>query len=338
MIFDEIFLTMTVCWPHDARRWNEVRLMHESSDSKLDFRGRVAVVTGAGGGLGRAYSHMLAQRGASVVVNDIGATVDGGVTSDDPATAVVKEILRAGGVALADRSDISDPHGAHALIDSAIATFGRVDIVVTNAGIVRRAPFGQVNAASFAAHLDVHLKGTFYVCRAAWSPMASQGHGRIVTIVSTALYGIEGVSAYASAKGGIAALTRSMSVEGAPLGIKANAVAPIAFTRMTASGPMGAVQGVKADPGLAPDRVAATVAVLAHENCPTTGETYVASGRRVARIFLGETAGLSSDDMTPELLFANWADVMDNSSYTIPEPRLEGATSLQAASGEGRSA
>ena len=312
--------------------------MHESPGSFLDFRGRVAVVTGAGGGLGRAYSLMFAQRGASVVVNDVGATVDGASTSDDPASAVVREIAQAGGTALADRSDISDPRGAHSLIDGAISTFGRVDVVVTNAGIVRRAPFGDVDAASFAAHLDVHLKGTFYVCRAAWPSMSSQGYGRIVTVVSSAIFGIEGVSAYASAKGGVAALTRSMSLEGAPLGITANAVAPVAFTRMTASGPMGAVKGLETDPGLAPDRVAATVAVLAHENCPTTGEIYLASGTRVARIFLGETAGLSSGEITPELLLTNWEAVMDVSSYSIPGPGLEGANSLQAVAGKGHDA
>jgi len=308
--------------------------MNESPDSILDFAGRVAIVTGAGGGLGRGYSSLFAQRGAMVVVNDIGAAVDGGETSEDPASAVVREITEAGGTALADRNDISDPQGAQALVDSAIGKFGRVDIVVTNAGIVRRAPFGEVDAASFAAHLDVHLKGTFYVSRAAWSPMSSQGYGRIVTIVSSALFGIEGVSAYASAKGGVAALTRSMSVEGAQFGIKANAVAPVAYTRMTASGPMGAVTGVEADPGLAPERVAATVAVLAHETCPTTGETYLASGKHVARIFLGETAGLSSDEITPELLSANWDSVTDTSSYEIPTPRQEGATSLQAVSSQ----
>jgi NAD(P)-dependent dehydrogenase (short-subunit alcohol dehydrogenase family) len=299
----------------------------------MSFAGRVAVVTGAGRGLGRAYALALADKGASVIVNDLGGALDGSPANDgaDPARAVVQEIQEAGGTATADTSDVSQPKQAHALIDLAVAAYGRLDILVSNAGIVRRKPFGMTTLDDFKDHIAVHQIGTFNICRAAWPIMCSQSYGRIVGVVSSALFGIDNVAAYASAKGGILGLAKALSIEGAEYGIKTNLIAPIAYTRMTASGRFGeSAQAVDSN-ATSPDRVAATVAVLAHEDCPTSAEIYLVSGTRVARVFFGETSGFTHDDMTAELLLSNWASVLSTESFTLPGPRPEGATSASVA-------
>jgi NAD(P)-dependent dehydrogenase (short-subunit alcohol dehydrogenase family) len=305
---------------------------------ELRFDGRVAIVTGAGRGLGRAYARLLARRGAAVIVNDIGGGVDGspGGAREDPAGTVAGEIVSDGGEALADRSDVSDPVQARALVRAATDAFGRVDIVVANAGIVRRRPFAETTVEDFDALVAVHQRGTYAVCRAAWPHMAAQGYGRIVTVISSALYGIDKSATYASAKGGVLGLSKVMAMEGADAGIRVNMLAPVASTRMTASGPAGA--RFTGNEMLSPDRVAALVAVLAHESCPTTGEMFTASGGRVARLFLGEAPGVTlGDALTPEALLANWPTVMSTDGFELPQPRLEGVTtSAEAAGSEAR--
>ncbi len=198
----------------------------------LRFDGRVAVVTGAGRGLGRAYAHLLAARGASVVVNDLGSATDGAGADEGPAHRVVAEILAAGGVASADTNSVSTTSGAEAIIAGAVEQFGRVDIVVNNAGIVRWAGMPAADADNLQSHLDVHLLGSFNVSRAAWPHMVAQGHGRIVMTTSTGMLGLPANLSYAAAKSGLIGMSRSMRISGAKHDIKTNLIAPAAFTRM----------------------------------------------------------------------------------------------------------
>ena len=227
---------------------------------------------------------------------------------------------------------MSDPVQAQALVRAAAEAYGRVDIVVANAGIVRSQPFAKTTVEDFDALVAVHQRGTYAVCRAAWPYMAAQRYGRIVTVISAALFGIDNSASYASAKGGVLGLSKVMAMEGADVGIRVNMLAPVASTRMTV--PAGA--RFAGNDMLSPDRVAALVAVLAHESCPATGEMFTASGARVARLFLGETPGVMlGEGLTPEALLANWPAVMSTDGFTVPRPRREGVTAAEAAAGSG---
>lgn len=275
----------------------------------LRFDGRVAVVTGAGRGLGRAYALLLAERGAAVVVNDLGAAIEGGGHDAGPAAAVVEEIAAAGGSAVADTSDMATEAGGAALVELAVSTFGRIDVVVNNAGIMRWAGFPDLDAADLDAHLAVHLGGTFHTMRAAWPHLAGQGYGRIVNTTSTGILGLPANTAYAAAKGGVVGLTRSAAVTGRKLGIKANLVAPAASTRM----------GGEGGPEMPPALVAPMVGYLAHEACPVSGEAYVAGAGRFQRLFIATTPGWVADG-TPSIedLVEHWDAVNDEAGYSVP--------------------
>jgi NAD(P)-dependent dehydrogenase (short-subunit alcohol dehydrogenase family) len=276
---------------------------------ELRFDGRVAIITGAGRGLGRAYAHLLAARGAAVVVNDLGGSMAGDGTDEGPASEVAAEIEATGGTAVADTLDISTPDGGQALIDHAVERFGRVDVVVNNAGIMRWAGFPKADAATLEAHLAVHVGGSFHTTRAAWPHLVEQGYGRIVMTTSTGVFGLPANLAYATAKGGVIGMARSLATAGAGHGIKVNCIAPAANTRMGDGGPAE----------MTPELVAPMVAYLAHEDCPVTGEIYAAGAGRFQRIFLAATEGyVQQGDATPEAVAAHWATIHDDASCSVP--------------------
>ena len=275
------------------------------------FEGRVAVVTGAGRGIGRAHALLLAKRGASVVVNDLGGSMEGVGADSEPASAVAAEIHAAGGVAIADTSDVSTAEGAQALVDAAKSAFRRVDILINNAGIIRWAGFPNADADNLAAHLAVHVAGSFNTARAAWPHMVEERYGRIVMTSSAGVFGLPVNLSYATAKAAVIGLTRSLSTAGAAHDILVNVIAPAATTRMasdTASEPMP------------PELVAPMVAFLAHEDCPVSGEIYSAGAGRFARIFIAETAGYvhPAPDPTIEDIAEHWAMINDETGYSVP--------------------
>ena len=251
------------------------------------FEGRVAVVTGAGRGIGRAYALLLAGRGARVVVNDLGGSMEGVGADAEPASTVAAEIVAAGGVAIADTSDVATTAGAEALVDAAVEQFGRLDILVNNAGIIRWAGFPEADADNLARHLAVHVGGSFNTTRAAWPHMVEQGYGRIVMTTSTGMFGLPDNLSYATAKAAVIGLTRSLTTAGAAHGIKVNLIAPAAMTRMAGRPPPDSTT-------MSPDLVAPMVAFLAHEACPVSGEIYTAGAGRFARIFIAVDRGLTS--------------------------------------------
>lgn len=313
----------------------------------LAFDGRVAIVTGAGGGLGREHALLLASRGAQVVVNDIGGSMAGRGTDDGPAVAVVQEIRDQGGHAVADTHSVATPEGGRDVVRTALDAYGRVDIVVNNAGILRDQPFEEMTPDQLGPVIDVHLKGAFHVTRPAWSVMREQGYGRIVNTVSAAgLLGSVRKSNYAAAKAGLVGLTRVLALEGAAHGIRVNAVAPIAATRMLAgsmadaqsAGPDGrtidpaALEMMDAITGmLDPALVSPVVAFLAHEECPVSGEVYTAGAGQVAKFFTGRTQGYYKPTLSVEDVREHLDRIRDERGYFTPaDPGVEVAHLLRS--------
>jgi NAD(P)-dependent dehydrogenase (short-subunit alcohol dehydrogenase family) len=299
------------------------------------FDGRVAVVTGAGRGIGQAYARLLAERGASVVVNDLGGSTGGRGSDEGPATSTAAAITGAGGTAVADTHDVSSADGARALVEGAVERFGRIDVLVNNAGIMRWAAMPDVDEDDLARHLAVHVAGSFATTRAAWPHMVDQGYGRVVMTTSAGIFGLAANTAYATAKGGVLGLVRSLAVAGEPHGIRVNAIAPAAMTRMAGRPAPG--------PGLemAPDLVAPMVALLAHESCAVTGEVYAAGAGRFARLFVAMTPGWVADiepAPTPEDVAAHWDSVNDESGYTVPTDLADWSATFLSHHGEGTGA
>ena len=281
--------------------------------SNLGFDGKVAIITGAGGGLGRQHALLMASRGALIVVNDLGGSVDGTGASTSAAQKVVDEIKAAGGEAVADTNSVATPEGGEAIVQSAIDAYGRVDIVINNAGILRDKAFHNMEPDLLNPVLDVHLKGAFYVTKPAFIRMREQGYGRIVSTSSAAgIFGNFGQTNYGAAKMGLVGFTRVLAVEGARNNIKANAIAPLALTRMTEN-----IMGGLADK-LDPGHVSPLVAFLAHENCPASGQVFSVGGGRVAQVFIGETKGFYSPNLTPEDVESNWSTITDQTGYAVP--------------------
>jgi NAD(P)-dependent dehydrogenase (short-subunit alcohol dehydrogenase family) len=255
--------------------------------TELRFDGRVAVVTGAGRGLGRSYALLLASKGAKVVVNDTGASLTGTGVDAGPADQVVAEINAAGGEAVASTESVATPVGGKAIIQTALDHYGRIDILVHNAGTVRRAPLAEMTYDDFDALLDVHLRGAFHVVRPAFPPMRAARYGRIVLTSSIGgLYGNHGVANYAVAKAGIIGLSNVAALEGAADNVLCNVIVPSAVTRMAEG------LDISDYPPMCPDQVAPVVGWLTHESCSISGEMLTAIAGRVARIVIAETPGV----------------------------------------------
>ncbi|WP_413642582.1 SDR family NAD(P)-dependent oxidoreductase [Mycobacterium sp. RTGN5] len=276
------------------------------------FNGKVAIVTGAGGGLGRCHALELAKRGAQVVVNDVGASVDGTGGSASAAAAVVEEITAAGGTAVANHDSVASPEGGQAIIQTALDAFGRVDILVNNAGILRDAAFKNMTAEQVDAVLEVHLKGAFNLTRAVWPVMRDQNYGRIIqTSSGSGLFGNFGQANYGAAKMGLVGMMHVLAIEGARSGIAINAIAPIARTRMTET-----IMG-EAAAKLDPEFVTPVVLYLAHESCDRTAHIYSVGGGMVKRVFIATTAGIDDPSLTPESVAASIDQIDNSDTFTI---------------------
>lgn len=255
--------------------------------AELRFDDRVAVVTGAGRGLGRAYALLLASRGAKVVVNDTGGRLSGDGADPGPADEVVDEIRAAGGDAVACTESVTTAAGGQAIVAAALDRFGGIDILIHNAGTVRRASLAEMTYQDFDAVLDVHLRGAFHVVRPAFPVMRDAHYGRIVLTSSIGgLYGNHGVANYAVAKAGIIGLSNVVALEGAADNVVCNVIVPSAVTRMAEG------LDISAYPPMDPQLVAPVVGWLAHEACSITGEMLIAIAGRVAKAVISETPGV----------------------------------------------
>jgi NAD(P)-dependent dehydrogenase (short-subunit alcohol dehydrogenase family) len=278
----------------------------------LTFDGRVAVITGAGGGLGRCHALEFARRGAQVVVNDVGAAVDGTGSQTSAAQTVVDEITAAGGTAVAATDSVATPEGGQAIIDAAMKAFGRVDILVNNAGILRDAAFKNMTPGHVDPVIDVHLRGAFHVTQAVWPVMREQNYGRIIMTTSgSGLFGAFGQANYGAAKMGLVGLMNVLSIEGARNNIRVNAISPIARTRMTENTLPDLVKDCE------PAQVTPVVVYLAHEACTRTAHIYRIGGTHVSRVFIAETAGLDDPELTPESVARDIETIDDSPGFTI---------------------
>ena len=275
------------------------------SASELRFDDRVAVVTGAGRGLGREHALLLASRGASVVVNDLGSDVDGTGRSGGPADDVVQEIRDAGGTAVANYDSVADESGPAAIVGAAIDEYGRIDILVNNAGFIIPHAFLEYSRDDFQRLFEVHVLGTMGVTQAAWPHFVDSGYGRVVNTASPTFTGMPWLMGYATMKGAIVSLTKTLALEGAEFGIRANALVPTAYSRMTTA-MVGKIPGLTAElvegaRDLQHARFAAPVAAfLAHESCTQNGELISAMGGSIGRYSIELTDERMLGDLTIE--------------------------------------
>jgi NAD(P)-dependent dehydrogenase (short-subunit alcohol dehydrogenase family) len=270
--------------------------------------GRVVAITGAGGGLGREYALALAAAGARVVVNDLGGARDGTGSGSEAADRVVAEIRDAGGEAAPSHDGVADETGGAAVVQAALDAFGRIDGVVANAGILRDAAFHKMTEADWDAVQKVHLYGAFHVVRAAWPHFREQRRGRVVVAASTSgIYGNFGQANYGAAKGGLIGLVQTLAIEGGRYGITANAIAPMAATRMTAD-----VAPREILEKLAPAHVAPVVAYLLSDECTDSGSVIVAGGGQVHQVTQFMTKGVTFAEVpTLEQVADRWSEVTD---------------------------
>lgn len=281
----------------------------------MRFDGRVAVISGAGGGLGREYALLLAARGAKVVVNDLGTSRRGEGADLSMAEAVVEEIRAAGGEAIANGNSVSTAEGGAAIVDAALSAWGRIDVLVHNATINRHGPFRDLSFADFAAVIDVHLMGAFHLAKAAFPRMCDAGYGRIVLVSSIAgLYGDRNIAAYASGKAAVIGLANALALEGGEHGVTANCVVPAARTRLA--------EGRDTDdfPPWGADLVAPMVGWLAHEQCTASGELYIALAGRMAKAHIAETRGVYQSEWTIEDVAGRIDEIADRTGELVFAP------------------
>jgi NAD(P)-dependent dehydrogenase (short-subunit alcohol dehydrogenase family) len=282
--------------------------------SQVSFENRTVIVTGAGNGLGKAYALDLGSRGAKVVVNDLGGAVDGSGSGSTPADEVVNEIIANGGEAVANYDSVATKEGGESIVQTAIDNFGTVDAVINNAGILRDKSFAKMEEEDLNAIIDVHLKGTFFVCQPAFIQMKEQGYGRFVNVSSpSGLFGNFGQLNYGAAKMGIVGLTNVLAIEGAKYNIKANVIAPNAATRMTEE-----LFGEDMSKLLTVDNITPLVVYLASEQCDVTHEIFSAGGGRFARIGISTDVGYFNASAKAEDIFANIGEIRDLSNPIYP--------------------
>ena len=282
---------------------------------QIDFKGRVAIVTGAGGGLGRQHALALAARGARVLVNDLGGSVHGACGSVGAAQAVVNEIVAAGGEAIANGASVTDYAAVQAMVQQAIDAWGRVDVLVNNAGILRDKSFAKMEMDDFRLVVEVHLMGAAHCCKAVWPHMVAQKYGRIVmTTSSTGLYGNFGQSNYGAAKLALVGLMQTLGIEGEKHNIHVNALAPTAATRMT--------EGLLSEKVLAqiqPEAVVPAMLVLAHESAPTRTTLCAGAGSfEAAHITMTQGIYLGVGSEVPEQLAARLGEVTARKDEQVP--------------------
>ncbi len=290
-----------------------------------NFDGRVAVVTGAARGIGRAYADLLAERGAKVVVNDLGGSTAG--TGHDPGRAhdAAAELRAVGGAAIPDSHDVSTAEGGQAIIDAAVNEFGRIDIVVNNAGNVLWGDPTEATIDTMESQLAVHVLGAFNLTRAAWPHLVEQKYGRIVLTASTGMFGLPDNLGYATAKAAMIGMAKSLTAAAGDRDIKINVIAPNASTRM---GMRDAPPVETPPPNMHPALVAPMVGFLAHESCPVSGEIYVAGASRFGRIFVAGNDGYLHDGDEPatiEDIADQWKSINDESGYYVPASLMDWA-------------
>jgi NAD(P)-dependent dehydrogenase (short-subunit alcohol dehydrogenase family) len=289
--------------------------------TELHFAGKVAIVTGGGRGVGRCHALNLGSRGARVVVADLGGPVDGtSGPSSEPADEVVAEIRAAGGEAVACYASVAEESGAAAIVDTALDAFGRLDIVLNNAGITDPERFEDQTAAQFRTMLDVQYLGTVYVCKAAWPHLVAQRSGRIVNTCSEGPLGIHAkMTSYGGAKGGVIGFTLGLAAEAPTYGIAVNGFSPRAFTRLSSPEILSKVYDVPAAAfetsmvGFTPELASPAAIYLAHDSCPLNGVMLVCGGGGVLRMAFAQNDPVESDDMTPEFIASNIDRIIDMS-------------------------
>ena len=289
--------------------------------NELRFDGKVVAITGAGNGLGRTYALQIARRGGKVVVNDLGGAVDGQGSDAAAAQQVVDEIRAFGGEAAPNFASVATELGGRSITQTALDTYGRIDAVIANAGILRDRSFSKMSLAELDIILDVHLRGTIFTIQPAFNWMRENGGGNIVVTTSpSGLFGSFGQANYGAAKMGIVGLMRAVAIEGIKPGIKINALAPTAATRLTATAGMPGAAGDTdpADDPMSTARVSPLALALAHESCPATGEIFNAGCGWISRTVVAVNEGVVLKDFTPEALAADWAAIRDDSHLRVP--------------------
>jgi NAD(P)-dependent dehydrogenase (short-subunit alcohol dehydrogenase family) len=288
--------------------------------TELRFDEQVAIVTGAGGrpSLGRSYALLLAARGAKIVVNDILADADTGAGSVVArAELVAQEIVDLGGEAISDLNSVANEEDATTVVQSALDAWGRVDILINNAGVIATAPFDTITSNDIRRMTDVHLLGSIWMCRAVWPHMWKAKYGRIVNTTSSSMWGYATLVVYGAVKAGVFSLSRGLAVEGAPANIKVNSLGPSAGTEAVTRMIEPSEWLDERMATRTPEQVAPIAAFLAHSGCPVSGKYFEAAAGRVSEVFLGETRGYTNTALTIEDVRDNWARILDREDFRV---------------------